>query len=87
MLESLEVKLEALAVGAAREPAAELARVAGRQLAVADLGRELDNSFWSQAPSRWSCRSAFGASRIVSSLSNAFSERSYFADGRPGACQ
>jgi hypothetical protein len=41
----LEIKLEALAVGEpAREPAAELQRIARRQLAVADVGRELDHT-------------------------------------------
>ena len=47
--ESLEVELEALTVGAAEEPARELGRVARRQLALADVGSELQHGFRAQA--------------------------------------
>ena len=42
--ESLEIELERLPVGAAREPCRQLVGIGRRQVAIADLGRELDHA-------------------------------------------
>ncbi len=42
--ESLEIELERLPVGAAREPCRQLVGIGRRQVAIADLGRELEHA-------------------------------------------